>query len=64
MSGIYSKFKKLIGDKSNQLLSHYGFRRYLKNTGWMFFGQMFSLLASFLLERGWLDIWAQVIMEF
>ena len=47
MSGIYRKLKKLIGDKSNQLLSHYGFKRYLRNTGWMFFGQMFSLLASF-----------------
>jgi O-antigen/teichoic acid export membrane protein len=29
------------------IFSHGGFRRYFANTGWMFFGQMFSLLISF-----------------
>ncbi|KKQ61466.1 MAG: Membrane protein [Parcubacteria group bacterium GW2011_GWE2_38_18] len=28
-------------------LAHPGFQRYFKNTGWMFFGQMFSLLVAF-----------------
>ena len=29
-------------------MNHDGFRRYFANTGWMFFGQMFSLLVSFI----------------
>jgi FkbM family methyltransferase len=28
-------------------IAHPGFRRYFKNTGWMFFGQIFSLVAAF-----------------
>ena len=33
--------------KYRWILSHEGFRRYFANTGWMFLGQLFSLLASF-----------------
>ena len=47
MSEAYKKFKKIIVEKVSYLWSHYGFRRYLKNTGWMFLGQMFSLLVAF-----------------
>jgi O-antigen/teichoic acid export membrane protein len=47
MIGRYKKTKEIVVKKISHLWSHYGFRRYLKNTGWMFLGQMFSLGASF-----------------
>lgn len=34
-------------EKIKDIWNNTGFQRYFKNTGWMFFGQMFSLLASF-----------------
>lgn len=37
-----------IPDRYRWVLSHDGFRRYFANTGWMFFGQMFALVLSFL----------------
>ena len=33
--------------KYRWVLHHQGFRKYFANTGWMFFGQMFSLLVAF-----------------
>jgi O-antigen/teichoic acid export membrane protein len=41
------KINKFVPEKWQWILTHEGFRRYFKNTGWMFFGQMFSLLVSF-----------------
>ncbi len=41
------KINKIVPQKWQWILSHEGFRKYFKNTGWMFFGQMFSLLTSF-----------------
>lgn len=41
------KINKFVPNKWQWVLNHEGFRRYFKNTGWMFFGQMFSLLVSF-----------------
>ncbi len=34
-------------EKIKNIFNHYGFRRYLKNTSWMFFGQVFSLVVAF-----------------
>jgi O-antigen/teichoic acid export membrane protein len=39
--------KKIIPDKWLWIFKHNGFRRYFINTGWMFFGQVFSLIVSF-----------------
>jgi O-antigen/teichoic acid export membrane protein len=44
---IFAIIEKLLPSKLRWILSHEGFRRYFANTGWMFFGQMFSLLISF-----------------
>jgi O-antigen/teichoic acid export membrane protein len=44
---IFAIIEKLLPLKLRWILSHEGFRRYFANTGWMFFGQMFSLLISF-----------------
>jgi len=41
------KINKIVPLKWRWILEHGGFRKYFKNTGWMFFGQMFSLLVSF-----------------
>lgn len=41
------KINKFVPEKWRWVLEHSGFRKYFKNTGWMFFGQMFSLLVSF-----------------
>lgn len=47
MDNFLDKLNKIVPVKWQWILSHEGFRRYFKNTGWMFFGQMFSLLVSF-----------------
>lgn len=39
--------KKIIPEKWLDALRHQGFKRYFANTGWMFGGQIISLLASF-----------------
>jgi len=44
---IFSKLERFLPEKYRWVLSHEGFKRYFANTGWMFFGQMFSLLVSF-----------------
>ncbi len=41
------KINGFVPQKWQWILSHEGFRKYFKNTGWMFVGQMFSLLVSF-----------------
>jgi len=44
---IFQKLERFLPEKYRWILSHEGFKRYFANTGWMFFGQMFSLLVSF-----------------
>ncbi|MFZ2310322.1 MAG: flippase [Patescibacteria group bacterium] len=44
---IFSKIERFVPEKWRWILNHDGFKRYFANTGWMFFGQMFSLLVSF-----------------
>src|SRR3989344_2511937 len=40
-------FKKIIPARWHRILEHAGFKRYFVNTGWMFFGQIFSMGISF-----------------
>lgn len=47
LNHFFSKMEKIIPAKWYAFLKHQGFRRYFANTGWMFMGQMFSLLVSF-----------------
>lgn len=44
---IFKKLERFVPVKYRWLLVHDGFKRYSANTGWMFFGQIFSLLISF-----------------
>lgn len=44
---IFVLIEKITPAKWRWIFSHGGFRRYFANTGWMFAGQMFSLLISF-----------------
>jgi O-antigen/teichoic acid export membrane protein len=44
---FFKTIEKIIPKKWRWILNHDGFKRYFANTGWMFFGQMFSLLVSF-----------------
>jgi O-antigen/teichoic acid export membrane protein len=44
---IFALIEKIVPVKWRWIFTHGGFRRYFANTGWMFFGQMFSLLVSF-----------------
>lgn len=44
---VFNIIKKIIPNKWSWILDHDGFKRYFANTGWMFFGQIFSLLVSF-----------------
>lgn len=44
---IFKKLERFVPLKYRWILNHEGFKRYFSNTGWMFFGQMFSLLVSF-----------------
>lgn len=43
----FSKLNRFVPGKWKWILEHGGFKRYFANTGWMFFGQMFSLGVSF-----------------
>ncbi len=45
---FFNLIEKLIPKKWRWILDHGGFRRYLTNTGWMVFGNIFSLILSFL----------------
>ncbi|MFA5047526.1 MAG: flippase [Patescibacteria group bacterium] len=49
MAESIKKFKIFIEEKVKHLSSHYGFQRYLKNTGWMFVGQAISMATSFVI---------------
>ncbi len=44
---IFQKLERFLPLKYRWILNHDGFKRYFANTGWMFAGQMFSLLVSF-----------------
>ena len=44
---ILAAITKCTPQRWRWILDHEGFRRYFSNTGWMFVGQLFSLLASF-----------------
>ena len=46
---IFRQLKKIVPDKWQWVLDHEGFRRYFFNTGWLFLGQMVTLLLSFLI---------------
>jgi O-antigen/teichoic acid export membrane protein len=50
---LFLKLNKFVPEKWKWVLDHDGFKKYFKNTGWMFFGQMFSLIASFFIST-WL----------
>ncbi len=41
------KINTFVPEKWRWVLQHGGFRKYFKNTGWMFLGQMASLVVSF-----------------
>lgn len=45
---FFSKIKYIIPARWHWVLDHEGFKRYFSNTGWMFAGQIFFLLLSFL----------------
>lgn len=45
---ILDKINKIVPAKFRWVLEHGGFRKYFKNTGWMFLGQIFSMGASFI----------------
>src|SRR5574344_2906955 len=44
---FFKTIEKITPSKYRWILNHDGFKRYFANIGWMFFGQMFSLLVSF-----------------
>lgn len=44
---FFRTIEKIVPAKYQWVLNHEGFKRYFANTGWMFFGQVFSLLVSF-----------------
>ncbi len=47
INSLFIKLNKFVPEKWKWVLEHAGFKRYFTNTGWMFFGQMFSLVISF-----------------
>ncbi len=47
LDNIFLKLERFVPMKWRWVLGHEGFRRYFANTGWMFFGQMFSLGVAF-----------------
>jgi len=47
LTRLFSKLECFVPLKWRWVLSHDGFKRYFTNTGWLFFGQLFSLLVSF-----------------
>lgn len=44
---IFSRIERFVPERWRWILSHDGFKRYFANTGWMFGGQIFSLVVSF-----------------
>jgi O-antigen/teichoic acid export membrane protein len=44
---IFAKIEKFVPARWRWILSHEGFKKYFRNTGWMFAGQIFSLVGSF-----------------
>ncbi len=44
---FWSKIEKITPNKYHDAVIHEGFRRYFSNTGWLFVGQIVSLLISF-----------------
>ena len=42
---FYKKIKKIIPEKWHFIFEHDGFKKYFKNTGWMFFAQMFNVVS-------------------
>jgi len=44
---LFKKINKLLPDKWQWILSHDGFRRYFKNTGWIFLGRISILVLAF-----------------
>lgn len=47
LAHFFKTIEKIAPQKWRWILNHEGFKRYFANTGWMFLGQMFSLLVSF-----------------
>lgn len=47
LANIFSQISRFVPARWKWILEHAGFKRYFVNTGWMFFGQMFSLVISF-----------------
>lgn len=50
---LFEKLKIIIPAKWHWILEHGGFKKYFANTGWMFLGQIFSLLVAFFISA-WL----------
>ncbi len=44
---IFKTIEKILPKKYRWILNHEGFIKYFKNTGWMFLGQIFSLIVAF-----------------
>ncbi len=44
---LFQKLKPIVPEKWHWVLEHGGFKRYFANTGWMFFGQFFSMIVAF-----------------
>ncbi|MDP3836957.1 MAG: flippase [bacterium] len=44
---LFLQLEKITPARYRWVWNHEGFRRYFANTGWMFFGQIFSLILSF-----------------
>lgn len=47
LNKFFYKLEEFAPTKWRWIFSHDGFRRYFANTGWMFIGQLFSLLVAF-----------------
>ncbi len=48
LTKLFQTIEKITPVKWRWIFNHEGFRRYFANTGWMFLGQAFGLLMSFL----------------
>ncbi len=47
IDNIFLQLNKFVPEKWQWILNHEGFKKYFKNTGWMFFAQAFSLISLF-----------------
>jgi len=47
LNRFFETIRKVTPEKWQWVLNHEGFKRYFANTGWMFLGQMLSLIISF-----------------